>query len=368
MKPLYFDIRDLFQSIRLGWSGKKIWVGFRGLVVAYAGYAILVGLAHLLDGTTLSQLWHRYGLFPGAVFGEFGVLGTCLHGLGMIFALCVFFISTSMICKINFQKIQGDDFFSSGDAWRFAKRHWAEVLLGPVAVLILFLLFVIGGILIGWLGNWIPVVGEVFFALFFIPIFFVALVAVFVAVVFVVSLLMSPAVVGSVGDGALEVVIESFSLAWSQPWRMVLYTVWLNVIAGVGVVLLGAFTMGALWLITAACGLFMGDKLADLFDLAGKYLFYKPKGWDAIIGNLPVPGSLTWSEIWAGRILGLMLVGISGILLAYWQAVYASGISLIYVILRYRKDGDNLLDRQTPGDLGHKQEAYGETETETETS
>ena len=81
-----------------------------------------------------------------------------------------------------------------------------------------------------------------------------------------------------------------------------------------------------------------------------------------------MPGSLTWSEIWAGRILGLMLVGISGILLAYWQAVYASGISLIYVILRYRKDGDNLLDRQTPGDLGYKQEAYGETETETETS
>ena len=131
MKPLYFDIRDLFQSIRLGWSGKKIWVGFRGLGVAYAGYTILVGLAHLLDGTTISQLWHRYGLFPGAVFGEFGVLGTCLHGLGMIFALGVCFISTSMICKITFQQIQGDDFFSSGDAWQFVEidgRRYSHIL------------------------------------------------------------------------------------------------------------------------------------------------------------------------------------------------------------------------------------------------
>ena len=47
---LHFDIRDLFRCVRLGWSGKKIWVGLLGFLVAWAGYSgVLIG-AHLLAG------------------------------------------------------------------------------------------------------------------------------------------------------------------------------------------------------------------------------------------------------------------------------------------------------------------------------
>ena len=66
MIKLHFDIRDIFRVIRLGWSGKKIWIGLCGLVIAWAGYSILVTISHLSAGASLSDVWQRYGLFPGA--------------------------------------------------------------------------------------------------------------------------------------------------------------------------------------------------------------------------------------------------------------------------------------------------------------
>ena len=341
---LHFDIRDLFRCVRLGWSGKKIWVGLIGLLVAWAGYSALVVIAHFRSGNSASMLWHRYGLFPGAALGEFDLLGTGLHILGMVWALAVVMVTTSMMCKIAFQQLRGDDFYSSGDAWQFAKKSWKAVLFGPVALLALFAFFVICGIVVGLIARWIPVVGELVFALSFIPIFFVGLLAVFIALVFFVSLMMSPAIVGTVDSDALEVVIQSFSLTWSQPWRLVLYAAWMKFAVWVGFMLLGIFTMGAIGLIVWACGLFMDVKLANLFDLASRYLLFRPERWDRMLASLPAPGTLSESEIWSGRILGVMLVAITGIAISYAQAIYASGLSLMYVILRKIKDDENLLE------------------------
>ena len=344
MDSLHFDIRDIFRAVRLGWSGKKIWAGLCGMVVAYAGYSVLVTVAHLVSGATLSTLWHRYGLFPGAQMGEFGWLGTSLHVIGMLFALAVVFLSTCLVCKITYQQLRGDDFFSSGDAWGFLKGNWRAVLLGPIATLALFVFFVIAGIIIGWLAKVVPVAGELLFALTFIPIFFAALMAVFIAITFVVALMMSPAVVGTVGEDALEVVIQSFSMAWSQPWRLVIYVIWLKISVWVGVTLLGSLAFGALWLISWACGMFMDLKLANMLQQASYHMPAVPERWDLIMDNLPTPGSPSGAEIWGGRILGVMLILLTGVVLAYGQAVYASGMSLIYVILRKRKDDENLLE------------------------
>lgn len=348
---LHFDIRDLFRCVRLGWSGKKIWVGLFGLLVAWVGYSALIVIAHFRSGNSASVLWHRYGLFPGATLGEFDLVGTGLHILGMVWALAVVLVTTSMMCKIAFQQLRGDDFYSSGDAWQFAKKNGKAVLFGPVALLALFAFFVICGIVIGLIAKWIPVAGELVFALSFIPIFFAALLAVFIGLVFCVSLIMSPAIVGTVDNDALEVVIQSFSLTWSQPWRLILYTVWMAFAVCVGFMLLGVFAMSAIGLIAWACGLFMDVKLANLFDLASRYLPFRLEIWDRMLAGLPAPGVLSGSEVWSGRILGVMLVVIAGIVISYAQAAYASGLSLIYVVLRQKKDDENLLEWESDGEI-----------------
>ena len=211
MATLHFDIRDMFRVIRLGWSGKKIWVGVCGAIVAWAGYSILTTIAHLSSGLTLSDVWHRYGLFPGASL-DGPLVPMLLNLAAMLFALAVVLLSTSMMCKITYQQLRGDEFYSSGDAWKFLKQNWSGVLFGPVAVLALLALFIVTGIVIGIAGRYIPWLGELIFAVAFIPIFFAALVSVFIAVAFIVALTMSPAVVGTVCVDSLEVFIQLFSL------------------------------------------------------------------------------------------------------------------------------------------------------------
>ena len=343
MAKLHFDIRDIFRVIRLGWSGKKIWVGLCGLIIAYAGYSILVVLAHLASGTALGDVWRRYGLFPGAACGDLPLLGTAIHVVGMLFALAVVLMSCCMICKITYQQLRGDDFYSSGDAWKFLKGNWSGVILGPVAVLALFVFFMVVGIVIGYVAGWIPWVGELAFAVSFIPIFFAALVAIFTAVAFIVAFSMSPAIVGTVGEDSLEVVIQSFSLAWSQPWRLVLYSLWMKISVGIGATLLGGFMASTLWLIAQACALGMGQKLANMLRVAGYYVPCSFIRYD-IGANLPAAGEPSGTEAWAGRILAIMLILLAGVFISYVQSACASGSSLIYVILRKRKDDENLLE------------------------
>ena len=359
---LYFDIRDIFRCVRLGWSGKKIWVVLLGLIVAWAGYSVLLLVAHIRAGS--AGLWQRYGLFPGATLGEFDFFGTGLHVLGMVSVLSVVFVTTSMMCKITFHQLRGDDFYSIGDACRFARGRWKSVLFGPVAVLVLFALFVSGGVVIGWVASRIPTVGVLVLELCFIPIFFAALLAVFIGLVFVVAVIMSPAIAGTEGIDILDVVIQSFSLTWSQPWRLVLYAAWMIFAVWVSLMVLGALTMAAIGLIAWACGLFMDVKLANLFYVASHYLLFVPEKWDDLFASLPVPGTPSGAEVWGGGILGVMLIVITGIVIAYAQATYASGLSLMYVVLRHRKDGENLLARDDDLEVVNE-EADNNTDSET---
>jgi len=343
MVKLHFDIRDLFRVIRLGWSGKKIWVGLVGLLIAYVGYTVLMAVGHLVSGSTMGELWHQYGLFLCAQPGQLNVWGTIIRVIAAVWVLAVMLLASSMVCKITYQQLRGDDFYSSGDAWRFLKSNWSGVLLGPVAVLALFIFFIVVGIILGWLAWIIPVAGELLFAIFFIPIFFAALVSIFIAIALVVALSFSPAIVGTVGEDTLEVVIQSFSLVWSQPWRLVLYCLWMNVSVAIGVTVLGSFMYGTMWLLSKACGLFMQEKLANMLLVAHRYIPCSDD-WSSLTCCLPAAGDPSGSELWAGRILAIMLLILAAVLLSYGMSTKASGLSLIYVILRKRKDDENLLE------------------------
>ena len=61
-------------------------------------------------------------------------------------------------------------------------------------------------------------------------------------------------------------------------------------------------------------------------------------------------GSVAGISLMVGGIgiLAVMLILLTGVLLAYVQAAYASGSSLIYVILRRKKDDENLLEWEDP--------------------
>jgi hypothetical protein len=356
MINLHFDIRDLFRVIRLGWSGKKIWTGLCGLFAAYILYTALVTIGYAVSGMSVGDVWSMHGLFPGAALAKVGGLAALLHALAMILAASVFFLTTSMMCKITYQQLRGDDFFSSGEALAFVKKHWGGVIFGPIACLALLVGFVVSGMVIGWLAGVIPFVGEFAFSIGFIPIFFLAMVAVFMVFAIITALVMSPAIVGTVGEDALEVVIQAFSLCWSQPWRIALYLTWTVISVWIGTILLSGVMTLAFKLICWSVAMNMGDKLPAMLSVAQGYL--PPVDFHFPLQNVYPEMRTVWSDLqstsaggsvlWAGRILAVMLIGLTGVLAAYTQAAFASGTSMIYVILRKRKDDENMLEWEDP--------------------
>ena len=114
--------------------------------------------------------------------------------------------------------------------------------------------------------------------------------------------------------------------------------------------MLASFMCMTMGLITWACGLFMGSKLANMFDVAGRYVPVElcvNKHEGCALGemcSLPAAGVASGPETWAGYVLAVMLLLLVGVFVSYVQAAYASGTSLIYVILRKKKDDENLLE------------------------
>ncbi|MBE82817.1 MAG: hypothetical protein CME21_09670 [Gemmatimonadetes bacterium] len=378
MASLYFDIRDLFSAVRMGWSGKKIWAGLCGLFIAYFVYSALVVVGYVMSGMTGSELLHTYGLFPGAAPDKVGGLPAILHLVAMVIAAVVLFLTTSMMCKVTYQQLRGDDFYNLGEAFGFIRKHWGGVVFGPIACFALLVLFLVAGMIIGWLAGVIPAVGEIAFAIGFIPIFFAALVAVFIVFAIIASILLAPAIVGTVGEDALEVVIQSFSVCWSQPWRSALYLVWLGISVYVGTVILSGLMTLALGLIGWACGMFMDEKLVGMLQIAQGYL--PPVDFSTPILHAYPEMKTIWSDlaetqpnasvIWSGRVLGIMLIMLTGVLLSYVQAAFASGTTLIYVILRKKKDDENMLEWEDPDftdfDFDGEDEATSEDSDSTE--
>jgi hypothetical protein len=114
----------------------------------------------------------------------------------------------------------------------------------------------------------------------------------------------------------------------------------------IGAVILGSFIKATLWLLAAACGMFMGTKLANMMHTAKYYVPCDIGKWGKInvLECLPEAGTPSGPELWAGRILAVMLIIVLGLFISYVHSAYASGTSLIYVILRKKKDDENLLE------------------------
>ena len=349
MTKLYFDVRDLFRAARLGWSLRRMWIAFCGLLAHYIVYAACAyaGLA-MSKGSSFASLWDRYGLFPEPT-------QTAIYWAGAIVAFFILLVTSCAICRVTYQQLKGDVFYSSGEAWKYLKSCWQSVVLGPVTVLALLVFFLACGALIGVVGRYIPFIGEVGLAVAFVPIFFAALVALFILFALLVSIIFAPAIVGTTKEDTLEVVIQSFSLLWSQPWRLLLYLAGILVAVKIGTFVLGCLSFYSLFLINAVTGLAMGQKLGAMMIVALQYVpdrllaFFFTGGvlpYPDLLRHLPEVSPPAGALLWSGRILAVSLLFIVGIILSYVLSAFSAGTTLIYLILRKKKDDENLLERE----------------------
>ena len=180
---LHFDIRDIFRAPRLALSGKKIWIFIVGNIVGYVSYWILTYVAFALAGINFSQAWSDYGLYPCL----FGNEASCFSWIVYLAGIVIWFFTVSLSCtavaRVTYKQLKGDEFFSSGDACAFVKKHWHPVIFTSISLLLIIVFFLIGAMTFALFGK-IPYVGEFLFVIPYLFYFFGAVFTIYSAIVF----------------------------------------------------------------------------------------------------------------------------------------------------------------------------------------
>ncbi|KPJ48819.1 hypothetical protein AMJ40_06825 [candidate division TA06 bacterium DG_26] len=355
MIKLHYNFKDVFRAARLGFSAKKMWIQFLGLLIGVLGYLILSYIAFLV-GTEYSfmDIWNQFKFVPLPFGVQFAWFGWIILALSLIWFVGVNLLTVCAVSKVTFEQLRGDEFYEIKEALKFVKSNWKAVLLSPATLALFIIILVAIGILFGLIGK-IPYFGELFIGFLWIPIFAVSLFVAYLIVIFFVSFITVPAVVATTKSDTFDSLFELFSVTNEQNWRWLIYQILLLFTMGVATGVLGLFIKYSLGLANWAIGLAMGDKLAAVINNAYCYLPSIPKlplipkvyGFffpQLLAARVPQP--LPWSGDIAACLIGIVLYLIFFFLCSYKLAVFSAGQSLIYIDLVKKKDEKDLLEKK----------------------
>jgi hypothetical protein len=375
MVAMRFDYRDIFRAPRIAFSFQRMWIQFLGLLAGWVGYSILTYLAFLAAGENLAVVWSRFGLLPCAVGIPMPWYSKLLLVLGILILVYVWLITATAVARAVYMHLKGNNFYTWKEAVRFAlKKKGGAVGATPLAILVIIFFTGLGGVIVGLLGR-IPYIGELGISLFTILWYAASLFLVFLGLALAVSLLLAPSVLAATDDDAFEGIFQSFSTLASQPWRLILYGLLIKVLSVVGLVVLAFFAKQAWIVMNRVLILGMGDKFADL-SYAASYLVqnwvYPAVQWvqvlpanvtshcffsqEFVATELPVMMTIS------ATITAIFLVFIGMTILSYPLAIFNSGTCILFLILKKKKDDENLLERKDKEEeTGEEEEEKGET-------
>ena len=379
MHQLHFDVRDIFKSPRFALSLQRIWIQFLGFVVGYIGYLFFTYLSFATAGVGLSNGWKKFGLLPCLFSESYNWYSLLFYLVGLLWLVAIYLISATAVSRATYMLAKENHFYSWTNAVRFALRKTASILLSPIAILLIIVFFIAGGAVIGLLGK-IPFVGEFGVTIFTFFWFIASLFVVFLAIILAVTLIQAPAIIATTNDDAFEAVFQSFSLVWSQPWRLILYEVVSVVMGVIGMLVLAFLSKKAYIVMDRIFSNVMG---ADFINIAshGMYvlntwLFHSIAWVNSILGDMSgmvyfsrefIPLQLPHGyQFVTSYIYAIWMLIIGGLIFAYGLATYNVGNTLSYLILRKKKDDENLLERKDPEeeDFEEDEEAVEESNPE----
>lgn len=359
MTEMRFDTRDILKSPRYALSLQRIWIQFLGLITGYFGYLIFTYLSFIVAGVGLVKGWKKYGLLPCLFPESPNWYSLIVYFIGLIWLIAIYLITATAISRATYKLLKNDHFYTWLDAVKFALKKAGSVILSPVAIALMIGFILAGGAIVGLLGK-IPFVGEFGITLFTLIWFFASLLVVFMIIVLVVALIETPAIIATTEDDAFEAVFQSFSLLWSQPWRFIWYTLVAAVLSILGLLIAAllskqaylvmervfSFAMGANFINVSAHAMYLLNVWLYhsvlwarnlLGDLAGWFYFSK----DFI--PLPLPHGY---QFVASYILAIWMLIVGFIVVSYGLSSFNVGSTIAYLVLRKKKDGDNLLERK----------------------
>ncbi len=378
MQQMRFGFQDIFKAPRLALSLQRIWIQFVGLLVGYVGYLIFTYVSIAVTGLGLSLAWKKYGLLP-CLFPEMATwYSYVIFAVGVVWLVVVYLVTATAVSRATYMLAKGNNFYTWKEAFRFSIKKTGSVVASPLAIVILIALFVIGGLVVGLIGK-IPYIGELGLTLF-TPLWFIAsLLIVFFVLVLGVAMLQVPAVIATTDDDAFEAVFQSFSILWSQPWRLIFYEALTGVLSLFGFVVLAylskkafivcdrifAYSMGADFINISAHAMYMLSVwvthsivwMKSIFgDFAG--FIYFSREFDPLM----IPGY----QIVSAYFFAIWYLIIGGFIVSYGISSFNVGNTITYLILRKKKDDENLLERKDREEEEEEEEEEKEKKEETE--
>ena len=358
MEQFQFKVTDIYKVRSYGLSFRRIGIHLIGILLAYLTYEILIYLSLIIEGSSeVAKFWNTYGILPVPPFIpiELPQLTSRVMWSGLIIFASIFFLVSTMASKITIEQLRGDAFFSIGNSLRFLKQKWSTVIgsfLGLLAFIFLLLLLPVS---IGLLGK-IPYVGKTILTLssFFIPIaFFIGLLTVFVIAVLISSLFYVPAIVSTTGTDAFETNYQLFAMLWNQPWRLICYSFLLLLLKSIFVPFLAIFCIAGFLIVLLLTHAFqplyiqeslgiVNNWMGGLLERLTGHFSFENTTIFGINTTFPLPAA-TFSTTICAVFITLTLLCIVGGVVAYLFSLASVGTTLIYTILRYRIDGQNLI-------------------------
>ena len=371
---LYFDVRDIFRAPRLALSGKKIWIFMVGNLGGFILYWVFSYLSLVMAGVSFSDAINQYGLYPCLFGNEAGWVSWITYFIGVEAWILAIYLACTAVTRVTLKQLKGNDFFSAGDAWKYVCKHWHPVVFSPISIVLIIVFFMVFAGIFAFMGK-IPYLGEFIFAFPYLFYFFGSVFTIYTAFVLLVSLHYTPAIVGTYEEDTMGTVFQSYSITWSQPWRVIAYHIVLIPLLLISVYLFRWAWNAGFNLINYVfgCNWFMGEKLSGMVNYATTLVY---PGWlcsffAECIGYLTgcfnicfqsslsflscsVPttsGPLSGSETVASVLLAIsiFLVGLS--ILSYGLSIISVGETLMFIIFKKKSDDDDLLLRKDEDEI-----------------
>ncbi len=370
---LYFDIRDIFRAPRLALSGKKIWIFIVGNLSGFIAYWVFTYLSLAMSGIVLSDAIAKYGLYPCLYGNEADWYSWVTYFIGVEAWILAIYMACTAVSRVTLKQLKGNDFFSAGDAWSYVYKHWHAVVFSPVAIGLIIAFFIVFAGFFALLGS-IPYLGEFLFVVPYVLYFFGSVFTLYTVFVLFVSLFYTSSIVGVYEEDTMGTVFQSYSIAWSQPWRVIAYHIILIPLVLLSLEIISWFWFNAIGFINYVfgCEWFMAGKLSNMASYASSLVC---PAWlcemVACVRNciacslgcsycLPSvfpttcavsTSTISGTEAIAGVILAVSYFFIGLSIVSYGLSIVSVGETLMFIIFKKKSDDDDLLQRKDEDEL-----------------
>ena len=370
---LNYNYTDIFRAPRLALSGKKILFLIKSNLLGYIAYFIFSLISLLSTGMSTKEIISKYGLYPCLFGHQAEWFSWFFYFFGISIWFFALMLSLTGVCRIFLKQLKGNDFFSGKDASKFVFKHRHAVVLTPITILLIIIFFLLLASLFALVGK-IPVIGEITLAILYIFYFLGSIFTILSAFVLFISLLFTPSIVGLYEEDTMGSVFQTYSITFSQTWRIIFYNIILAILIVIGIEIFSWICLNSIGLISNIFGheLFMGDQffiinnhsLSIVFPniVLDTLAYYKTLILEKINLSSGIPilfstttnfmdlGDLSLMETISSTLLSIIyfIIGLS--IFSYGLAILSIGQSLMFITFKKLSDDDDLIFRDDEDD------------------